>query len=202
MIFILAPQGASGRPLNPLCIYHLIRSSWHVDCPFHCAHRAWPATTSARDISNMPFRRLCLLVWIASIPALCLASIGPVSERIAWGQVSLAEREHHVWSSAVHDSEFATMAHPTARAECGAVQPPQALATPDPLLDETDFSAKVSVSFIVGTDGRVHSALILESAGPNEDRTILEAVRFWRYRPALCNGVPTEAEAKVEFSSR
>jgi len=30
----------------------------------------------------------------------------------------------------------------------------------------------------------------------------LEAVRFWRYRPAMCNGVPTEAEAKVEFSSR
>ena len=102
----------------------------------------------------------------------------------------------------MHDSEFATMAHPAARAECGAVQPPQALATPDPLLDETDLNAKVSVSFIIGTDGRVHSALILESAGPNEDRTILDAVRFWRYRPALCNGVPTEAEAKVEFSSR
>ncbi len=102
----------------------------------------------------------------------------------------------------MHDSEFAAMAHPTTRAECGAVQPPQALATPDPLLDETDLNAKVSVSFIIGTDGRVHSALILESAGPNEDRTILDAVRFWRYRPALCNGVPTEAEAKVEFSSR
>jgi hypothetical protein len=27
-------------------------------------------------------------------------------------------------------------------------------------------------------------------------------VRYWRYRPALCNGVPTDAEAKVEFSSR
>jgi len=27
-------------------------------------------------------------------------------------------------------------------------------------------------------------------------------VRFWRYRPAMCNGVPTEAEAKVEFSGR
>jgi TonB family protein len=86
--------------------------------------------------------------------------------------------------------------------ERGAVQPPQALATPDPLLNENELNSKASVSFIVGTDGRVHSALILESAGANEDRTILDAVRFWRYRPALCNGVPTEAEAKVEFSSR
>jgi TonB family protein len=79
---------------------------------------------------------------------------------------------------------------------------PQALATPDPLLEEVDSKATVSVSFIIGTDGRVHSALILESAGPKEDRIVLGAVRLWRYRPARCNGIPTDAEAKVEFSSR
>ena len=164
---------------------------------------AWPdRRPSVREISNMPLRRLWFLAAIVSISSLCLASIGSTPARISGGQASLAERERHVWSSAVHDSEFATVAHPTARAQCGAEQPPQALATPDPLLDESDLSAKVSVSFVIGTDGRIHSALILESAGPNEDRTILDAVRFWRYRPAMCNGVPTEAEAKVEFSSR
>jgi TonB family protein len=94
------------------------------------------------------------------------------------------------------------MTQPASRPECEAEQPPQALATPDPVLDAKDVNTKASVSFIIGTDGRVHSALILESAGPSEDRTILDAVRLWRYRPALCNGVPTEAEAKVEFSSR
>ena len=150
----------------------------------------------------MLFRRLWFMAWIFSLPALCFASTGSVAEQITGGRVSLPEREHHVWSSPVHDSEFAAMAHPAVRGQCGAVQPPQALATPDPLLDETDLNSRVSVSFIIGVDGRVHSALILESAGPNEDRTILDAVRFWRYRPALCNGVPTEAEAKVEFSSR
>jgi TonB family protein len=149
----------------------------------------------------MVFRRMWLIALLLSLPAQGLASVGSAPGRTAGSQVSLAEREQHVWSSAVHDSEFAAMTHPV-RSECGAVQPPQALATPDPLLDETDLSSKVSVSFIIGIDGRVHSALILESAGPNEDRTILDAVRWWRYRPALCNGVPTEAEAKVEFSSR
>lgn len=149
----------------------------------------------------MPLRSLWFLALIFSVPVLVFASGGSVAGRIG-SQVSLAEREHRVWSAPVHDSEFAAMAHPAVRAECGAVQPPQALATPDPLLDETDLSSKVSVSFIIGIDGRVHSALILESAGPGEDRTILDAVRLWRYRPALCNGVPTEAEAKVEFSSR
>ena len=137
-----------------------------------------------------------------SVPASCLARVNSVPAGIAGGKASLAARENQLWTSPVHDSEFAALRHPATLSACGAVQPPQALATPDPVLDEVEVNAKASVSFIIGTDGRVHSALILESAGPNEDRTILDAVRFWRYRPALCNGVPTESEAKVEFSSR
>jgi TonB family protein len=147
-------------------------------------------------------RRLRAVLLMAFAPLLCLASVKSVPAVVAAGQTSLSEREHVVWTSAVHGSEFAAMTHPASRPECEAAQPPQALATPDPLLVGTDPNAKVSVSFIIGIDGRVHSALILESAGPSEDRTILDAVRFWRYRPAMCNGVPTEAEAKVEFSSR
>lgn len=150
----------------------------------------------------MPLRQLWRVIVISSVATMCLGSVDSNRARFGGGKVPLEQREHHVWSPPVHDSEFATMFRPSTRPACGAVQPPQALTTPDPLLDETDLNSKVSVSFIVGTDGRVHSALILESAGPSEDRTILDAVRFWRYRPALCNGVPTEAEAKVEFSSR
>jgi TonB family protein len=60
----------------------------------------------------------------------------------------------------------------------------------------------VKVSFIIGTDGRVHSPLILESSGMVGDRHVLRTVRSWRYRPATCNGVPTEIEGKIEFSSR
>jgi TonB family protein len=151
---------------------------------------------------KMPLRKLWSLILIASVPAMGRASVDFASARTAGGQTPLVERERHVWNSAVHDSEFAAIPQTASRIACAATQLPQALATPDPLLEEADLSSKVSVSFIIGTDGRVHSALILESAGPNEDRTILDAVRFWRYRPALCNGVPTDAEAKVEFSSR
>jgi TonB family protein len=69
-------------------------------------------------------------------------------------------------------------------------------------MSPTATSAKVKVSFIIGTDGRVHSPLILESAGATGDRNVLRTVRTWKYRPATCNGVPTEAEGKIEFSSR
>ena len=74
--------------------------------------------------------------------------------------------------------------------------------TPDPLLHVQDDDLNVRVSFIVGSDGHVHSAFVLDSGGSAEDQIVLRAVRFWRYRPALCNGVPTDSEARVRFSIR
>lgn len=151
---------------------------------------------------DMPLRKLCLLVLIVSASITSRASVSISTLRVSDSNRSLAIREHQIWTSAVHDSQFAAVPHTTSRASCAATQPPQALATPNPLLDQPDPNAKITVSFIIGADGLVHSPLILESAGPGEDRTVLNAVRSWRYRPAMCNGVPTEAEGKIEFSSR
>jgi len=147
----------------------------------------------------MPLRTLSIVVLLASASLISLASVRGSSLRVSNAGVPVAFRERQIWASAVHDSEFAAIPH-TARVSCAAAQPPQALATPNPLLDQPD--PKITVSFIIGADGRVHSPLILESAGTSEDRTVLAAVRSWRYRPAMCNGVPTEAEGKIEFSGR
>jgi TonB family protein len=152
----------------------------------------------------MPVRRLCSLLLVALSSGICLASaIGP-GLRVSTGPASfaLAAREREIWPSRLHDSKFAAMMHAAANNNCEASAPPEPLATPNPLLDTVEPSAKVSVSFIIGTDGRVHSPLILESAGATEDRTILDTVRSWRYRPAMCNGTATETEGKIEFSSR
>ena len=145
---------------------------------------------------DMLVRGLCALLLVASVPATCPATAysGPIS-------VSLTSRERQLWASPLRDSKFAAMLH-SASANCEASEPPEPLATPNPLLDVAEPDSKVSVSFIIGTDGHVHSALILQSASPTEDRTILDTVRSWRYRPAMCNGTATETEAKVEFSSR
>jgi TonB family protein len=99
-----------------------------------------------------------------------------------------------------HISEFAPVSEPLALAKCGDVRPPEALLTPDPLMHVQSDDLKVRVSFIVGADGRVHSAFVLDSAGPDEDLAVLRTVSFWRYRPARCNGVPTDMEALVRFS--
>lgn len=115
---------------------------------------------------------------------------------------SLDERELRVWTNLAHESEFNAVPHVGSLARCEDVQPPEALTTPNPLVMPVRDRSHVKVSFIIGTDGRVHSPLIFESAGPVGDRSVLSAVRIWRFRPATCNGVPTEIEDKIEFSSR
>lgn len=112
------------------------------------------------------------------------------------------QRERQFSTSVVRASQYLGVRHISSRPSCAEVQAPEALATPDPLFTSSALGRRVKVSFIIGIDGRVHSPLILESAGLAGDRRVLQTVRTWRYRPATCNGVPTETEGKVEFSSR
>lgn len=112
------------------------------------------------------------------------------------------DRERHVSMTLRRAAQYVDVPHISSRPACADVQPPEALTTPDPLLTSSASSGKIKVSFIIGTDGRVHSPLILESAGVTGDRRVLQTVRTWRYRPATCNGVPTETEGKIEFSNR
>jgi TonB family protein len=123
------------------------------------------------------------------------ASLSPVISPRA----SLAQLEKTLRRMPAHISEFSPVSEPLALPKCGSVRPPEALLTPDPLLHLQDDDLRVRVSFIVGADGRVHSAFVLDSGGPDEDQLVLRAVRFWRYRPALCNGVPIDSEALVRF---
>ncbi len=131
----------------------------------------------------------CVLVW--SMP------VAP--SHVSPPRAPLAESERRLGRVPAHISEFNPVSEPLALPRCGNVRPPEALLTPDPLLPAEDDDAPVRVSFIVGSDGHVHSAFVLNGAGPDEDEAVLRAVRQWRYRPALCNGVPTDSEARVRF---
>lgn len=117
-------------------------------------------------------------------------------------RVPLTQLEESLRRVPAHISEFPSVSDSLALPRCGKVRPPEALLTPDPLLNVEDDDLPVRVSFIVGSDGRVHSPFVLDSGGPGEDQIVLHTVRFWRYRPALCNGVPTDSEARIRFSIR
>lgn len=137
-------------------------------------------------------------VLLLVLPAVSLGVTTP-SPRMR--SATLEQRESQVSRTLTRASQFVDVRHISSRPACEEVQPPQALTTPDPLFTPA-ARQKVRVSFIIGIDGRVHSPLILESAGLAGDRHVLQTVRTWRYRPATCNGVPTETEGKIEFSSR
>jgi TonB family protein len=138
-----------------------------------------------------------IFLMIVNLAAFSASTPAPGSHTSSF---SIPERE--MTPMARRTSQFANVGHVSARPSCEDVQPPQALSTSSPLFAASSYGQRVKVSFIIGTDGRVHSPLILESSGLVGDWHVLQAVRTWRYRPATCNGVPTETEAKIEFSSR
>jgi len=144
-------------------------------------HRIWPAIL------------LILLSVSAGAGTTLLTNLPPNS---------FDKRERQASRTLRRASQYIDVPHISSRPACADVQPPQALTTPDPLMSSAPDGRKVKVSFIIGTDGRVHSPLILESAGLAGDRRVLQTVKTWRYRPATCNGVPTETEGKIEFSGR
>jgi hypothetical protein len=104
----------------------------------------------------------------------------------------------------VRSTFFREMARGAQSRGCEANKPPEPLATPDPVLDSVD-NVQLTVSFVVGIDGHVYGPLVLEGTREGvkveQARPIVDAVRLWRFRPAVCNGAPAEAEARVEFSS-
>lgn len=144
-------------------------------------HRLWPTT---------------VVVFFSAISFAVTTSAPTLQSAV------LQQREHRVMGTLTRASQYAEVPHVSSRPSCEDVEPPQALATPNPLFASPTSGRKVKVSFIIGIDGHVHSPLILESAGMSGDRHVLQTVRTWRYRPATCNGVPTETEGKIEFSSR
>jgi TonB family protein len=145
-----------------------------------------------------PAIRFTILTVLA--PSFLYAGIGTSSTQPP--SATLDQRERQAATVPARAAEFSNIRRISSIPSCEDVQPPEPLTTPDPLLAPSPRTRKVKVSFIVGTDGRVHSPLILQSAGVAGDHRVLQTIRTWRYRPATCNGVPAETEGNVEFSSR
>jgi TonB family protein len=66
---------------------------------------------------------------------------------------------------------------------------PEAIEKPYP---DRVAGGPVVLSLIVGTDGKPQDLKVYTSAGPEMDKTALEAVRRWRFKPATCEGQPME----------
>jgi TonB family protein len=88
----------------------------------------------------------------------------------------------------------------------GGVSAPKTIFAPDPEYSEEARKAKyqgtVVLWLIVGPDGRPHDLRVSRSVGMGLDEKAIEAVRTWRFEPALKDGRPVSVQINVEVSFR
>lgn len=92
-----------------------------------------------------------------------------------------------------------------------SIQPPRLISSFQPSLsaeqvkqiagDKILKTGSVIVGIVVGEDGTVRSATVLESFSRDLDAKAIEAAKQWKFEPATRNGVPVaaELEVKVDF---
>jgi len=88
----------------------------------------------------------------------------------------------------------------------GGVSAPRPIFSPDPEYSEEARKAKyqgtVVLGLVVGPDGRPRDMKVLRSLGLGLDEKALEAVKNWRFDPAVKDGKPVSVYISVEVDFR
>ena len=88
----------------------------------------------------------------------------------------------------------------------GGVSAPRALYAPDPEYSEearkSKYQGVVVLWLIVGADGRPRDMKVLRSLGMGLDQKAIEAVRQWKFEPAMKDGKPVAVQINVEVNFR
>jgi len=88
----------------------------------------------------------------------------------------------------------------------GGVSAPRALYSPDPQYSDEARKAKhqgiVVLWCVIGPDGRPHEVRVQRSLGMGLDQKAMEAVRTWRFEPALKDGKPVAVQVNIEVNFR
>jgi TonB family protein len=88
----------------------------------------------------------------------------------------------------------------------GGVSAPRALDTPDPEYSEEARKAKYQGTcvlwLIVGPDGKPRDVKVARALGMGLDEKAIEAVRNWKFEPAMKDGKPVAVQINVEVNFR
>ncbi len=88
----------------------------------------------------------------------------------------------------------------------GGVSAPKALFTPDPEYSEEARKAKyqgtVVLWLVVGADGHPRDVKVARTLGMGLDQKAIEAVRNWKFEPAMKDGRPVAVQINVEVNFR
>lgn len=143
-----------------------------------------------------------LVALLLLLPEICLAALTPSRSPLSYEAFS-GHPDRQLASGRISLLKFQPLEEADIAMECESAKPPQALATPHSWVAAIPDNTRIVVNFILGADGQVYSPFVLDGAGSNSlDRKLINEVRHWQYRPALCNGVPTDAEVKVQLSGQ
>jgi TonB family protein len=88
----------------------------------------------------------------------------------------------------------------------GGVSAPLAIFDPDPEYSDearqAKFQGTVMLSVVVGTDGRPREIRVQRSLGMGLDEKAVAAVRGWKFRPGMKDGVPAAVQINIEVVFR
>jgi TonB family protein len=127
-------------------------------------------------------RTISSVAWIAIF---LLAILSPL-----WGQ-----------TQASTDSEKAINSKPILKVG-GDVSAPQVVYDPEPEYSEearkAHFSGSCVLALVVDPDGSPRNIMVIKTLGMGLDEQAIAAVRQWRFRPAMKNGVPVSVKVSVQ----
>ncbi|MGD0892738.1 MAG: energy transducer TonB [Terracidiphilus sp.] len=63
--------------------------------------------------------------------------------------------------------------------------------------NKTKIDAKVLLGVVIGADGAVKDINVTKSEGDNFDKSALDAVKQWRWKPYLLNGEPIAVKTTI-----
>jgi periplasmic protein TonB len=88
----------------------------------------------------------------------------------------------------------------------GGVSAPRAIFAPDPEYSEEARKAKYQGTcvlwLVVGPDGRTRDIRVARTLGLGLDQQAIEAVKQWKFEPAMKDGKPVAVQVNVEVSFR
>lgn len=81
---------------------------------------------------------------------------------------------------------------------------PVMVHTPDPAYSEearaAGYEGTVVLSVVVGVDGLVHNARVVQALGKGLDKKAIEALKKWRFKPGTMCGSPVPVQVDVEIT--
>jgi len=88
----------------------------------------------------------------------------------------------------------------------GGVSAPRIFYSPDPSYSEearkANYQGTVVLWTVIGPDGRPRDIKIARSLGMGLDEKAIEALRQWKFEPAMLNGRPVPVQINVEINFR